>query len=326
MLFVFGRNLDLIKFELLMGMKGNKNMKNSVFANIKTTGAALMSTALLISMTACGSASQESSQFASDETTTVASTTNSVIHVDTQNDDDHRSEVPEPVVEPSVASMDSSAVYSSYLTVLESLKGPIKQYNWMDLGWDDSNWLFPATNIPCALADVTGDGIEELIVMEDKGDVSAMLEVYAFDDSTDTAVNILTVDYLNPQLNDCRGVAVAVSGEGKLIIIDTPREENEYETYTVYSYDGSELIPEYSVTDIVCPDNEGTEFYHKYRINDEGVTEAEYNTAKSSVIDSIDTVLQYAMVFDEMTRNKITGMYSIAMSYDDMHDHLSGLD
>lgn len=310
-----------------MGMKGNKNMKKNNYPNITKAGAAIVSSALLLSMTACSS-TQDAPQSSSEETTTEASASNSVIHVDTQNGDDHvviDSEGPEPVVEPSVASMNTSAVYGAYLTVLESLKGPIELYNWMDLGWDDSNWLFPATNIPCALADVTGDGIEELIVMEDKGDVSAMLQVFTYDESIGSAVNILTVDYLNPQLNDCRGVAVAVSNKGKLIIIDTPRDENEYETYTVYSFDGSELIPEYSVTDIVCTDNEGAEFYHKYRVNDEGVTEDEYISAKESVIDSIGTVLQYAMVFDEMTQKKITGMYSIALSYDDMHDHLSGL-
>ena len=310
-----------------MGMKGNKNMKKNNYPNITKAGAAIVSSALLLSMTACSS-TQDSSQSSSEETTTEASTSNSVIHVDTQNGDDHvvpEPEGPEPVVEPSMASMNSSAVYSSYLTVLESLKGPIELYNWMDLGWDDSNWIFPVTNIPCALADVTGDGIEELIVMEGNNDVSAVLEVYTYDNSTGSAINILTVDYLNPQLNDCRGVAVAVSTKGNLIIIDTPRDENEYETFIVYSYNGSELLPDYSVTDIVASDNEGTEFYHKYRVNDEGVTEDEYNAAKSSVIDSIDTVLQYAMVFDEMTQKKITGMYSIALSYDDMHDHLSGL-
>ena len=308
-----------------MGMKGNKNMKKNNYPNITKAGAALISSALLISMTACGSASKDTATSSSSETTTGESTANSVIHVDTQSGDVNGPEGPEPEIEPSVDSMNSNAVYSSYLTVLESLKGPIELYNWMDLGWDDSNWLFPVTNIPCALADVTGDGIEELIVMEGKEDVSAVLEVYTYDKSTGTAENILTVDYLNPQLNNCRGVAVAVSNKGNLIIIDTPREDNEYETFIVYSYNGSGLIPDYSVTDIVSSDNEGTEFYHKYRINDEGVTEDEYNAAKSSVIDSIDTVLQYAMVFDEMTREKITGMYSIALSYDDMHDQLSGL-
>lgn len=307
-----------------MGMKGHKNMKKNNYPHITKAGAALVSSALLISMTACGNASQETSE-SSSETTTEASTTNSVIHVDTQSGGDNGTIVPESVVEAPAAEMNPSDVYSSYLTVLESLKGPIELYNWMDLGGDDSNWLFPAANIPCALADVTGDGTEELIVMEGKDDVSAMLEVYTYDELSGTAVNILTVDYLNPQLNDCRGVAVAVSNKGKLIIIDTPRDENEYETFIVYSYNGSELIPDYSVIDIVAFDNEGTEFYHQYRINDEGVTETEYNDAKSSVINSIDTVLQYAMVFDEMTQKKLAGMYSVAMSYDDMHEQLSGL-
>ena len=57
-------------------------------------------------------------------------------------------------------------VYNALLVALESVEMSVTKVTWMNTGHDDSNWLFPKDNLTCALADVTGDGIDELLVLE----------------------------------------------------------------------------------------------------------------------------------------------------------------
>ena len=155
--------------------------------------------------------------------------------------------------------------YSSLLACLENVELKVEKYDWMTIGHEDSNWLFPSENIPCALADLTGDGIEELIVMEGQDNLSAVLEVYSYDESEKDSKVILTVDSLNMQAEAARGVVVGTTSDGKLVIIDCPRNKDEYMTYTVYSFDGKELVPVESAVYFVSYTDDASNSYKNYK-------------------------------------------------------------
>lgn len=209
--------------------------------------------------------------------------------------------------------------YSSLLACLENVEMKAEKYDWMIVGHEDSNWLFPTENIPCALADLTGDGIEELIVMEGQDNLSAVLEVYSYNESEKDSKVILTVDSLNMQAEAARGVVVGTTADGKLVIIDCPRNKDEYMTYTIYSFDGKELVPVESAVYFVSYTDDAS---NSYKVNDNGVSEQDFNAKAEEIINSIDCLYQYAFVCGDSLKTKVSSLDSKAMSYQAMHEYL----
>ena len=273
--------------------------------NIKI-GAAVMSSAMLLSFTAC----------ALKQPVYTAASTN--------GDNTANTSVTSAGTSASESGMDKVYAYSSLLACLENLEIQVEKYNWMNVGHEDSNWAFPTDNIPCALVDLTGDGVEELIVMEGQSDLSATLEVYSYDANAKDSSVILKVEALNMQAETARGVVVGVNKEGNLIIIDCPRNENEYMTCIVYKYDGKELVPVESAAFFLSYTDDAANSYKNYKINDESVTEQEYKAKADGIINSIDQLLQYAFVCGDQLKTKVSSLNSNAMSYEAMHEYLKG--
>ena len=280
------------------------------------TGTVLLASVILVSVTACTDNGNSKDQ------PTEETTTGTTFILDTIADNDLSD--PDPSTDSTIPAIVLKNAYGSYISILESFEEDIKRYTWMNTGWNDSNWLFPENNIPCALFDLTGDGIEEMIIMKETGNMTADLSVYSYDQNTDETSLLLTVEYLNPQLDSGRGFAAGVTNEGKLLIYDCPRGNTEYSTCIIYSYNGSELLPELSTADMVSSDDAMTQIYHSYKLNDEGVDENTYTTTRDSMIDSMDYLMQYGFVFGDKIQSRISGMTSIAMSYDQMYDYLYG--
>lgn len=272
----------------------------------KKIGAALMSSAMLLSFTAC----------ALKQPVYTAASTNADNTVSTSATSAGTSA--------SEAGMNKVYAYSSLLACLENVELKVEKYDWMTIGHEDSNWLFPSENIPCALADLTGDGIEELIVMEGQDNLSAVLEVYSYDESEKDSKVILTVDSLNMQAEAARGVVVGTTSDGKLVIIDCPRNQDEYITYTVYSFNGKELVPSESAVYFVSYTDDNSNSYKNYKVNDNGVSEQDYNAKAEEIINSIGCLYQYAFVFGDSLKTKVSSLNSNAMSYQAMHDYLKG--
>ena len=296
------------------GSKGSNSMKKMIHRYENKFAAAALASVMLAAMTSCA---KEETKTTSMTATTASDTTGAVTTVLT----DDTSEVTYSD-EAAASHQIAKNAYGSYITILESLKAQIMTYSWMDIGWDDSNWLFPSENIPSAFADLTGDGIEEMIVMKGEPDLSATLEVYSYEKSTEKTSVILTVEQLNNQTGSGRGVVVALSDNGRLIIADCPRTNDEYSMCLVYSYNGTELIPDLSITDVVTSNDDYTEFTHSPKIDDNGVTMGEYMKKKTDLINSIETLLQYAYVCDEDYHAKLSGMTSEAMSYNEAYKYL----
>ena len=272
----------------------------------KKIGAALMSSAMLLSFTAC----------ALKQPVYTAASTNTDNTVSTSATSAGTSA--------SEAGMNKVYAYSSLLACLENVELKVEKYDWMTIGHEDSNWLFPSENIPCALADLTGDGIEELIVMEGQDNLSAVLEVYSYDESEKDSKVILTVDSLNMQAEAARGVVVGTTSDGKLVIIDCPRNQDEYITYIVYSFNGKELVPSESAVYFVSYTDDNSNSYKNYKVNDNGVSEQDYNAKAEEIINSIGCLYQYAFVFGDSLKTKVSSLNSNAMSYQAMHEYLKG--
>lgn len=272
----------------------------------KKIGAALMSSAMLLSFTAC----------ALKQPVYTAASTNADNTVSTSATSSGTSA--------SEAGMNKVYAYSSLLACLENVELKVEKYDWMTIGHEDSNWLFPSENIPCALADLTGDGIEELIVMEGQDNLSAVLEVYSYDESEKDSKVILTVDSLNMQAEAARGVVVGTTSDGKLVIIDCPRNQDEYITYIVYSFNGKELVPSESAVYFVSYTDDNSNSYKNYKVNDNGVSEQDYNAKAEEIINSIGCLYQYAFVFGDSLKTKVSSLNSNAMSYQAMHEYLKG--
>ena len=289
-----------------MGNERNLLMKKTAYRFNTKAAALIMSSAMLISLTAC-----TQPVYRLDPATTTTMQTNSSTAVSESNKDQD-------------SGNENVYAYSALLAALENEEVSISKYTNMTMGHPDSDWLYPSENIPCALADVTGDGLEELIILVEGPSLSANLKVYMYDAAKQDTTVILTVEGLNMQANSGRGVVIGVSGEGKLIVIDSPRSHDEYTSCSVYSFNGTELIPELTAMDVVSYTDEPSSNYHTYKVNDNDVGEAEYTKTRDQIVSSISALYQYAFVCGDEFKTKVSSMTSSAMSYDAMHEYLRG--
>ena len=280
-------------------------MKKTAYRfNIKAA-ALLMSSAMFISLTAC---TQPVYRLDPATTTTTQPTSTSSKASESNQDSGY----------------ENVYAYSALLAALENEEVSISKYTNMTMGHPDSDWLYPSENIPCALADVTGDGLEELIILVEGPNLSADLKVYMYDEAKQDTTVILTVEGLNMQANSGRGVVIGVSGEGKLIVIDSPRTHDEYTSCSLYTFNGTELEPELTAMDLISYTGEPSGNYHTYKVNDNDVGEEEYKSTRDRIVGSMSALYQYAFVCGDEFKTKVSSLTSSAMSYDAMHEYLRG--
>lgn len=279
-------------------------MKKTAYRFNSKAAALLMTSAMLLSLTAC-----KQPVYRLDPATTTTMQTNG-------------STAASGAAQESVN--ENVYAYSALLAALENEEIAISKYTSMTLGHADSDWLFPTENIPCALADVTGDGLEELIILEEGQNLGANLKVFMYDAAKQDTSVILTVEGLNMQAESGRGVIIAVSGEGKLIVIDSPRSHDEYTSCSLYSFNGTELEPELTAMDLISYTDDPSSNYHTYKVNDNDVGEEAYKTTRDQIVGSMSALYQYAFVCGDEFKTKVSSMTSSAMSYDAMHEYLRG--
>lgn len=279
-------------------------MKKTAYRFNSKAAALLMTSAMLISLTACKQPVYRLDPATTTTMQTIGSTAASA------SDQGSNSE--------------KVYAYSALLAALENEEVSISKYTNMTMGHPDSDWLYPSENIPCALADVTGDGLEELIILEEGPELSANLKVFMYDAAKQDTSVILTVEGLNMQANSGRGVVIGVSGEGQLIVIDSPRSHDEYTSCSLYTFNGTELEPELTAMDLVSYSDDPASNHHTYKVNDNGVTEEEYKTTRDQIVNSMSALYQYAFVCGDEFKTKVSSMTSSAMSYNAMHEYLRG--
>ena len=187
----------------------------------------------------------------------------------------------------------------------------------------------------CALTDLTGDGIEELIVLEGHDEYGsyyrAIPKVYSYNTSTNAVFTLLEIDggFAAPLLVNGGGgcyLCMAVSNDGRLIVYDDWADEHDFCRYSVYCFEGDTMQLESTITRIEGPDydNHPDNPYDYYACvctrDNSDITESEFSSNETGILSSIDYLLQSSLsVHRDQMQDVMSSTGSIAMTYDQMH-------
>ena len=211
------------------------------------------------------------------------------------------------------------AAYGSYLSILESLEYDIITYeSYME-----------SMLTTCAMYDVTGDGVEDLIILkqddpESVGYHAARLVVYSYNSNLASASVVLEIGNYSSQGGGGSDSFIAVSNSGKLIVCDCPSGGFLEENMTVYSFDGTQLVTELSLR--YSEDLSGEYSDPQIYVNDNQVSRDSFNSNEAEIINSIAVMTHtngsfWSPNYEEYDdSHEIVSSYQcVGMSYDDMH-------
>lgn len=218
-----------------------------------------------------------------------------------------------------------TAAYTGYLELIEENEDEIRAYNWMSTMSAGRGVMAPTEEVPLALYDVTGDGLEELFMMKADNQMYATLYVYTYDESSESVYNILTLEYFDVLAGGGGRYAIAPLDPGFLFVYTSSGDEEWTERYTVYQYNGAVLFQSGVIQEYSYPTDDYSDTIYEYTMNEEAITEDDFDSARDEVYDYIEGVLQYNYISDSDMVTVLSGVDSYAMSYDDMHDYLSSL-
>lgn len=185
----------------------------------------------------------------------------------------------EPTEAPTTEEIVTSTVdYSNYYEYLNNLRYGIDCYYWQ-FGYSYSGEEVPKQR-PVAFTDITGDGIDEMLIMHAADDVCAELDIYTitedgtvammYTDNFDVQVAGGTVYYLFKTANSEHLYAyTSISDEwtnGKILEFN-PKSSTQIETIELATFaegpneDYTELIGEYTVDGKACTVDEFNDFF-----------------------------------------------------------------
>jgi hypothetical protein len=275
----------------------------------------------------------------SDETSESVAASTPVTDTPEESQDATGESVPETVpteAAPSVPDYVRTAAYASYLALLEEQKEDIVLYTWMssesDVTSDDAFWIEAVQDIPCALADLTGDGLDELIVFKVQRDeesnniVAATCNIYTYNAEEDIPVSILELTDLDVRGSRTGNVCYLFSklNDGSLMMYESSNYDQTWEdSLVVYSFDGEALTRNLCLTVKEITNIDYTELILKYYIDGVEVTEDDFNARREELIGSVRTLLQYNYVFYDPICEAFRGVNSNAMTYDAAYEVLS---
>lgn len=298
-------------------LKGYFHMKR---IRIVTLG--LVSAVLMTSCGALGSVQSETEHTEAEVSeTSVAETSVSAETTVTESS----VETSETLQEPLVPDEDRLAAYESYRSILENSRDMILAYDWMASEYRSGK--VPSENMPCALSDLTGDGLEELIVMQAEGDgydgmyFSASLDVYSYDTEDGLTSSILHLTGFDFQAAGGQAFYAVKTDDGNLVVYTSGGDEDWVTTYTEYAFDGSYMSEELNLYLWEGPNEDYTENICEYKVNYQTSDEAEYLTQ----VEALGTHYQSLLLYNEIPDGDAAySMSSIAMTYDRTYEVLMG--
>ena len=217
--------------------------------------------------------------------------------------------------------------YSNYLNILDESEDQIEEY-----------WCYNPEYVElrsCALADVTGDGVDELFIVRQETNVfGGCLEVYSYDPSIGSSEVILNTGvYQGGMGND---LFVFLSEDEDVIVATfTALDGGYYGDYSVWSYDGEMYVntleisrwEEFSYDSV---NEEWTEVGPFFTVNGADATEADYQSNESEILTNPCVLLQTVdgcwegwWLDNNQLHQVASTMDSIAVTYDDMFEFLS---
>lgn len=225
------------------------------------------------------------------------------------------------------AAIDESLYKAAYKEVLESYKTQIDNYFWQ-YEYDYSTKTAKEEQTPIVFADVTGDGVPEMIlVRSEQNEASiAQMDIYSFDGTK--AKRIFGTDmeeYGGWDINAASGTSyyLFTTKKGTLYAYSGLGDESYTDSYIKFTVDDSGMLQksttwtrrkgpndDYSATVVTCQKN-GSE-----------ITEDKYNAQVEKLQKNFDTLLMYNGQGKDKAKEVLGTLDDTAMTYDEAMEYL----
>jgi len=225
------------------------------------------------------------------------------------------------------AAIDESLYKAAYKEVLESYKTQIDNYYWQ-YEYDYSTKTAKEEQTPITFADVTGDGVPEMIlVRSEQNEASiAQMDIYSFDGTK--AKRIFGTDmeeYGGWDINAASGTSyyLFTTKKGTLYAYSGFGDESYTDSYIKFTVDDSGMLQksttwtrrkgpndDYSATVVTCQKN-GSE-----------ITEDKYNAQVEKLQKNFDTLLMYNGQGKDKAKEVLGTLDDTAMTYDEAMEYL----
>ena len=225
------------------------------------------------------------------------------------------------------SAIDESLYKAAYKEVLESYKTQIGNYYWQ-YEYDYSTKAAKEEQTPIVFADVTGDGVPEMIlVRSEQNEASiAQMDIYSFDGTK--AKRIFGTDmeeYGGWDINAASGTSyyLFTTKKGTLYAYSGFGDESYTDSYIKFTVDDSGMLQksttwtrrkgpndDYSATVVTCQKN-GSE-----------ITEDKYNAQVEKLQKNFDTLLMYNGQGKDKAKEVLGTLDDTAMTYDEAMEYL----
>lgn len=234
-------------------------------------------------------------------------------------------ELPPPSEQHEVTDDIRNAACGNYLSVLDLSASDISAYNWMTVGntlAQEYGFIAPDNSIPCAFTDVTGDGLEELIIMTAVNDMMAGVEVYSFDPSEGYSRIILSLQGVDVQAGNGGTYMFGTLDNGSFFVYLSSGNDEWYDDYSVFDYNADsgmmEQVGRLSMHEY--PVNEGADTMRDYTVNGELISEDDFNSCRIMLLGHLTQILQYNVVADAQMIDAFNRVPCIAVPYENVRE------
>lgn len=225
------------------------------------------------------------------------------------------------------SAIDESLYKAAYKEVLESYKTQIDNYYWQ-YEYDYSTKTAKEEQTPIVFADVTGDGVPEMIlVRSEQNEASiAQMDIYSFDGTN--AKRIFGTDmeeYGGWDINAASGTSyyLFTTKKGTLYAYSGIGDEGYTDQYIKFALDDSGMLQkattwarkegpneDYSATIVSCTKNESE------------ISEDKYDTQVKKLQKNFDTLLMYNGQGKDKAKEVLGTLDDTAMTYDEAMEYL----
>ena len=264
-------------------------------------------------------ATTEAASEASDDTVTTEVTTKAEETTEVTTE--------EPTEVTTEAAIDESLYKAAYKEVLESYKTQIDNYYWQ-YEYDYSTKTAKEEQTPIVFADVTGDGVPEMILVGSEQNEAAIarMDIYSFDGTN--AKRIFGTDmeeYGGWDINAASGTSyyLFTTKKGTLYAYSGIGDEGYTDQYIKFALDDSGMLQkattwarkegpneDYSATVVSCTKN-GSE-----------ISEDKYDTQVKKLQKNFDTLLMYNGQGKDKAKEVLGTLDDTAMTYDEAMEYL----
>lgn len=218
---------------------------------------------------------------------------------------------PEETAEPVKAEEpDFFDAHLAYLQTLLRKKVDITAYNWQQ-----------GAGGTIAFADIVGDETPELFYIYMSIEFLAYLGVYTYENSA--AAQIMSFVPIDTLAGGGVRYCLFTTEDGKLILYKSEGDEDWSYSFTGYALDsGGELAEVSKIAHKKSPSPDYSSATHTYTRDGEEITESEYESLTSVLIDSMTSVILRDGAENEPIWGKADELDSLAMSYESAVDYL----